>query len=263
MSESSRRKFLASTAAASTLAVGIQGTASATDLDAIDREYSHVDITYEQDTLERYQPRLTMTTDHIERFRHQASYVARSDRYDSYACCYVARYTVQEGATGHDSHLGDTEPCYVFVDSETDEPVEAVWTGWHWNAAGITAEDATLHPGRTNDPTHISLSVVYPWGNYQYADQDEGAFFELADWRGKREALVDGGLYDRGSTAAFEEPWVMSAEHDAKPGWWDEAGVFQDGFPPAVNEDYLTMRVWELLRIRGWDQRSKRLRETN
>lgn len=256
-----RRDFLASASAAVATPLALVGSARATTLEDAKEEFSHVDIEYDKPTLERYQPRLSMTTEHLKRFQYQASYVARSDEYDTYVCCYVARYTKQEGITGHDSHLGDTEPVYIFVDSGTDEPVEAVWTGWHWNAAGITDDSATFHPGQSDDPTHLSLSVVWPWGNYTYTDADQGAFFDLADWRPERELLVSGGLYDRGSAAAFEEPWVMSAAHEGRAGWWDQSGLIQGGIPPSINQDYLTMLVWETLRIRGWNSRSERIRD--
>jgi len=193
-----------------------------------------------------------MQTEDRDQFKYLLSYVARSDQYDTYACCYIARYSLQSGTSASDSHRGDTEPVYVFVDGETDEVTEIVATAWHWNAAGVYAEAASLSADRTADETHISMDVVENWHHYQFRDDDRGVFKSLEDWHDHRAPLVDNGLYDRGAPAAFEEPWVMSADHDKRAGWWNTSG--------AVNLDVIMMQVWDLLGIRGADTRQQDLR---
>lgn len=248
-SRSSRRSFLATLGASAAIAPTV---ISAVDLDSIDSTYSHVSTEYEESTLQDYQPLLLMESEDRGEFKYLLSYVARSDQYDTYACCYIARYSLQSGTTSVDSHRADTEPVYVFVDKDTDEVTEIVATAWHWNAAGVYPEDASLTSDRTSAETHISMDVVQDWHHYQFRDDGRGVFKSLEDWHDHRQSLVDNGLYDRGAPEAFEEPWTMSADHEKRGGWWNTEG--------AVNVDLITMRVWDLLGIRGADTQQQDLR---
>ncbi len=236
--------------------------AASTDLADVDEEFSHVDTTYESDieALEQFQPRLVMQSDDRTKFKHQLAYVARSEKYDTYACCYIARYSAQDGVGNADSHLGDTEPIYVFVNEDTDSPTEVVFSAWHWNAAGAMKADANLSADRVSTATHVSLDVANPHHHYSLREDDRGVFYELADWHEYRQSLVDNGLYHRGSAAAFEEPWVLSADHNNRAGWWSEDGVVFSGIPPDIHVDYALMRVWDLLGVRGAGSRQQDLR---
>ncbi|SDJ33015.1 hypothetical protein SAMN05216226_102158 [Halovenus aranensis] len=256
-----RRQYLQSLAAAGGATVVVE-SASAADLDDIDSEYSHVDTSFEQATLEQFQPRLLVDGETRPNLRNQLAWVARSDEYDTTACCYVTRYSHQEGLTGLDSHLYDTEPVYVFVDEDAGTVDEVIFTGWHWNAAAVSGSAAPLSAQRTDTETHVSLTVVSPWHNYVLARPDSGAFFGLTDWHARRSYLVDNGLYERGAVEAFEEPWTMHSDHGARGGWWNEKLFLQaDGpLPIRVNIDYLTMRVWRRIGIRGWSDRAENLR---
>jgi len=232
------------------------------DLDEIDDRFAHVETTHSEDLeiLRRYQPLLVMQAEDRKQFKFQLAYVARSEEYDTYACCYISRYIVQDGVGPGDSHLGDTEPVYVFVQEDTDVPTEVVFSAWHWNAAGAFAADAALSEDRTSSATHVSLDIATPHHQYSLREDDRGVFYDLADWHDYRQRLVDNGLYDRGEPAAFEEPWTMSADHGGRAGWWTDEGAFQAGVPPEVNVDYALMRVWRLLGIRGAANQQEDLR---
>ena len=252
-----RRQFLASAVA---LSVGVLASQSASG-DEYDERFPHVDIEYEEETLKLYQPLLLLNTESRRALRHQLGYVARSDEYDTFCCVYISRYTHQTGYTRYDSHLWDTEPIYVFVDADTQEVDEVVFTGWHWNAAAVDGDSANLVRDRSNLDTHISLDVIEPWHHYQHAPEREGAFYSLEDWFRFRQLLLDDGLYERGAVEAFEEPWTMHSDHGARAGWWDDSGFISfEGDFPSINTDYTIMRLWALTRRQGYEDRSVNLR---
>jgi len=64
-----------------------------------------------------------LRTEDMEPVQVLYGYVARSNEYETDMLCYWAQLTHQDGLPGvrADSHLGDHDPIFVFVDSESGD----------------------------------------------------------------------------------------------------------------------------------------------
>lgn len=180
---------------------------------------SHVTLEFDQSALEDYQPLLVTEQNFRSRFKGMYGYVARSDEYAYDVHCYITQLTHQDGlpGIGADSHLGDHEPLYVYVNGD-GEPELFVYSGYHWFASEIRAGDANLTQDRRSDESHGNFRVIEPWHNYSHSDDIEGTFFDLEDWPAVRDQWVDNGFYSSAAPEAFEDPITMLRRN----GWWAE-----------------------------------------
>lgn len=171
----SRRDVLrgAGLAVAAAGGASVPAAAQSGDYAHWDTQPEHVTLSYSENTLLDYAPRLIMEPEAREKFIALYGWTATSPEYDLDWHVYVAKYTNQEGTVDggflgfSDTHLGDTEWYYVASDPETGETDRVVYDAYHWLAGKLRASEITL------DGTHPVAKVVSPWHPYQHLGIDE------------------------------------------------------------------------------------------
>ena len=198
----------------------------------------HITATYPEDELRRYQPKLDARRESQQRLIQQYGWKAESDLYSHDAYYYWLRYTDQEsvfeslfplgtaGLLGLDAHLDDHEWFVTFVDPDTGQPEEFLYTAYHHYGALLAAEDANVTSDVTADSTHLNLHVVHPWHNYTHLPEGSGALAEnlagLENWLDARSSWADRDVCANSHTAAVMDPWELKSRgHMWADGTWD------------------------------------------
>lgn len=205
-----RREFLRSAGAAGLASVAVVGTASA--VHDTKGKPAHVTLSFDEDELETYRPKLV--TGHLDvRPSKQYAWLATSPEEDDDAYCYWTYYVTQRGVTSRDSHFLDREPVYVFVDEDTGEITEVVYSAYHWIArqtrAPLTVTDS--------DGEHPTLRVAERWHHY-LETTEEGVFVELADLNDQFDTWLSNGWEDDLAIGAAQNPWIMRR----RGSWWKD-----------------------------------------
>lgn len=196
MQDKTRRKFLASLAAGSgaVLAAG-RGTASEDLSEYQDGWPEHVTISYPEDELLRYRPTLSTASHTDDRPDQIYALKASSPEYDHDVYEFWAWYETQRGVSRWDSHLGDREPVYVYVD-EHGTVREVCYSGYHWFRARST--EPLLY-----DDDRVQLRVVPTHHHYVMVDE-VGADFDLSP-------LATGEkLFDESTARTQYEKWLYN-----------------------------------------------------
>lgn len=173
-----------------------------------DRVPEHVSIEFDEDALDTYRPALNLRDVDRGRLIGLYGWTARSPEYDTDAHVFWTSWTHQTGVTSYDSHRGDHEPFYVFVDSETGDVESVTFSYYHWNAQHSTAPP--LYDG-----THAQAYVVSPWHQYQL-DATATEFVDVLDLTGDFQAWLDNGLAESLGDDLVVEPWRMRT----RGYWW-------------------------------------------
>lgn len=222
-----RREFVrtgvVATAASMVGVSGLAGTASADHEDALP---SHVSLSFPSGEMERYRPLLSIPSN--AEFKSPTWYGWKSESPENDLDCYVyfAFLHGQRGWTKTDSHRGDREPFYCYVDPQNDEIREVVYTGWHWMAArssspNIYSGDGGHHPTARMFADHHHFALT---------DRDEGSLFPVeslgtgadapfiadSDSGVKFEEWLADGWEDALHPGATQQPWVMRS----RDSWW-------------------------------------------
>lgn len=205
--EVTRRQFVRSGAglAVAGAALTTAQTATASHLDG---PGENVELVYDQDMLEAYQPRLVFPTEAREKLIGLYGWVARSADEDTDVCCYWARYTHQDGLFARfDSHHLDHEPVQVEVDSETGDVRRVRASVYHWLKGEVRPSEELLYDG-----THPHLRVISPWHQYTAAGLvDDGVFVDVEDLTGEYESWLKNGLEEDLYPGATTVPWRMQS----------------------------------------------------
>lgn len=213
----SRRRFLGTLGASTLAGLTFTGTVAG---DHFDQQPDHVTLSYPESRLQDYQPRLVMQDDDRDALIGHFAWQARSPEYETDALVYWASYTHQDGVTDRDSHLGDHEPIYLFVDSETGEIETVVASVYHWLAGKTTAGSLPM------TDQHPILKVIHPWHQYTHPrDSTAGAVDPvLYDLQNHFDEWLANGLESALAPGTVVNPWRMLA----RPHWWrrDTLGVF-------------------------------------
>lgn len=186
----------------------------------------NVTIEYDEEFLRTYQPRLVTTYSTRQEFIGFFGYTVRGKPYEYDVACYWAELTHQDGLTlfnfvfGPDSHLGDHEPVYVFVDKSTGEVEKVIYSTYHHFPGEITPETGVFVQDRHQDlATHPILRVVPEWHNYSAAVGDRtGTFFTLESWIAVRDSWKENGFYQETADEAIEDPATMQT----RDAWWQK-----------------------------------------
>lgn len=229
---------VASVAVTST--AGAQSDEWADDGDEIERSD-------DEDDLLRYMPYLRYPSGSPSRSQLIGIYgwKAESPDHDTDAYYYWARYTHQNAGAEHfglleraagllasDSHLFDHEPSITFVDPDSGEVEEVVYTAGH-HAVEIDS-DPPLIEDQADHPTHVSLRVIDPWHHYRPDDEERGVdvrnHAEFGSFLEKRDAWRDNGFYENSSAEAIDNPWSARDDHST----WFEGSV----------RDWLAAKMW-------------------
>lgn len=234
----SRRQFVASGVAAVGAMLG--STRARGEIWADDAgEWAPNHVTHvgdDWDELEIYQPRLiTNASDRRQMVGMFGAYMD-SDRYDTRAYTYWLRYSHQDSLLdvipflgerfAGDAHLGDHEPFTAFVDPDTGDIEDVLYTGYHHYGVALEADEANLSSEATDDPTHTPLKVVSPHHHYRLGDEDAGV---LASNVTDTKSFLDGypdwddqGIWDSSNREAVTDPWAArEIGHWWEEGTWD------------------------------------------
>lgn len=236
----SRREFVTGTAVAAATVLGTSRTARA-DIwrdDAGGWASDHIThVGDDTEELEKYQPRLISDAFDREKMIGMFGWYADSEDHDTRAYNYWLKYTHQDSLVDHipllgealaaDAHLGDHEPYTAFVDTDTGEVKEVLYTGYHHYAVHLDAEDANLSSEVLDEPTHTPLEIVSPHHHYRLGSEDAGtlasnttdmeSFLDVYDdWR---EDWLDA---DSTNLEAIKDPWkAREIGHWWAEGTWD------------------------------------------
>lgn len=215
-----RREFLVRAGSGAAGAVVLSGSASAQSSGFAhwDAQPEHVALGYDQQLAERYRPALVtrhLDIDPISWF----CWIARSPERETDAYVYWMDYPLQEGVSPlagplSDTHFGDTEPFYVFVDSN-GEVQSACWSGYHWIRAWATADTLPL----VND-THVAAWPVNPWHHYSLDPATTGqANTDVQDLRDAFSDWLSNGWNEDLRPGCVTNPWTMEGA-SGRRSWW-------------------------------------------
>lgn len=234
MSESSddtvdRRNFLKAAGSAVKVAAGAAvglgaaatGVAMARHVESLAGDDT-IQITFDRDLLERYQPKLRISAEAKEKYLGQYAWAVSSQEYEYDVLCYWDAYSYQEGNVSWTSHFGDHEPIFLYVDDSG--VVQDRFSAYHWYAGGgyqIPTDDG--HPVyEVVEPWHHHVRLADP-ANISDAEQMElkklGTREELLadDVTTEFESWLANGLEkDLAVGAGGTNPAIMLS----RPYWW-------------------------------------------
>lgn len=217
MPDISRRQYLASAGAAVAAAVGLSSRASAAGVPELATPDS-VTLSYDEERLRKYQPRMITSTENRPRITGLYGYIAEDSERDLTAYAYWLQLTHQSGLPGvsQDSHLGDHEPVYVFVDAD-GVPTSVVYSGYHHYAAAKSLGEDDLVADRAADPTHVdALRITDPYHHYLFDPAATSGFVDLDDWLSVRDSWARNDFYAKTENAAVDDPFTMLT----RDTWW-------------------------------------------
>jgi hypothetical protein len=170
----------------------------------------HVTLSYDQDTLEQYQPYVDISADAEIRPTEWKAWTATSPEYEYDVHVYFLYWPSQVTGRSADSHRRDREPVYVFVDSETGEIRETAYTAYHW------FRYRERHPPTrvpdSGDEEHPTFKVVEPWHHYLQTDE-VGEAFPVAPL-----GTEDGNISATDEQTTYEQWLDTGWEEDLHPG---------------------------------------------
>ncbi len=233
MSEYSRRQFLVG-ATATAAAVAVPGLAGAAD----PPEWTPDHITTVGDDpaeLRKYEPYLDIPWDDQQSLVGVYGWWADSSDHDTRAYYYWAKYAKQDSLADSiplvgplfaaDSHFKDHEPVAQFVDTETGEVQETMWSGWHHVAVALEAADMTYVQDEADFPTHPSLEVETPHHHYSHQPDETAGVpahtisgAEFGSFLEKQPLWEKNDVFESSHTPSVRDPW----EAKSRGTWWPE-----------------------------------------
>ncbi len=186
-----------------------------------DAQPEHVTLSYSEDTLLDYAPRLIASQETRDKLIGLYGWTATSPEYDLDWHAYVATYTHQDGTVDSgifgfsDSHVGDTEWYFVASDPETGETDRVVYDAYHWLAGKLRASDITL------DGTHPVAKIVAPWHPYRHVDIDASratSVESVGDLTDEFGAMLANGLDEDLQPGTVVDPARM--DFGGRSHWW-------------------------------------------
>ena len=146
--------------------------------------------------------------------------------YDTTCLVYFAFYQGQRGWTRADSHRGDREPLYLFLD-QYGTVTEVVYSAWHWMQAASSSPHLYEPDG---GGTHVTARTFEPHHQYKLTDENAGRLLSVNELGTSDDAPFTADL---NSDVQFEqwlaegwsealhpgaatEPWIMRN----RDSWW-------------------------------------------
>lgn len=211
-----RRAFLRRGAAA-TAAVGVGiGTSGSVAAEHQETQPAYVTLTYDESLIERYQPLLLLEGVEVRPEAYHAIYVESTESPLDVVVgfhYYVTQRGIDPG--GSDSHLGDREPVYVYVDSETGEPVKVQYSAWHWYENTVYWESLRTEADRPIlrvAPNHHHHLIAT-----DYSAESSRVDLPLYDLRNRYPDWLRLGLEEEIHPGAVYNPLE---EMQNRPYWW-------------------------------------------
>lgn len=187
---------------------------------------SHVTLSFPRNEMERYRPLLTIPESAEFKTPTWYGWRAASPEHELDVYVYFAYYRGQTGWTRSDSHRGDREPFYCFVDPDHQEVRYVAYSGWHWMRAAswgpnIYSGDGGHHP---------TARVFAKHHHYALTQMDSGQLFDVdplgtdsdapftadAESDVQFEAWLADGWENALHPGAAQNPWVMRN----RSSWW-------------------------------------------
>jgi hypothetical protein len=174
-------------------------------------------VYYNESQLETYRPYLDTRTLDVQPLALHGM-IVESTEHDTTVYVYWVEYTHQDGVSEWDSHYGDHEPVYVFVD-ERGNVEKTVYSGYHWMAARDYARNV-------ENGTHPAYKVVNPWHHYvavPEGSQEVSVYsttpgeVPLKDLTTSMPAWMDNGLEPHVAEGVVYDPWTM----ESRESWWN------------------------------------------
>ncbi len=188
------------------------------------------EIVWDEWRLWKYQPKLVMDQATREAFDGLYGYVATSEDEDTDVLCYWSKVSGGESLPVGDnvlgSAIGDHDPIYVFVNSDSGEIERIVYSGYNLEAAEVQPPEEDLVQDRADVPTHPTFTVVPGWYHYRYTPEETGHFVELKSWPAVRHTWRSNNFGP--DTATVENPWQLASEPDwrANDGWFSVTDIW-------------------------------------
>lgn len=190
---------------------------------------AYVTLSYNESMIERYQPLLILDGVEVEPWDYHAL-VARSAESDLDVIVGFHKYPYQEGVSpfGEDSHLGDREPAYVYVDSTTGEPIKVQYSAYHWYENTVRYEN--LQTDSSGDramlqvvPTHHQHRLYDGWKTEQEATDlpVKNLLETYPGWleNGLHSEIHPGAVYNPQEEMQFRDSWWR----DSAKGWFERS----------------------------------------
>ncbi|ELZ14407.1 hypothetical protein C478_07277 [Natrinema thermotolerans DSM 11552] len=204
--------------------VGGTSTASAATNDGTeaywDAQPEHVTVSFDRAAIEAYQPRLLWDRyDVADPISYTALY-AESPEWDTDVVAGFHEYAQQEGATAQDSHAGDHEPSYVFINSDTGDVQRVVYSGYHWFQASVTRDQIRLVQNDAGGENPV-LRRVPPWNHHLPTASGidrTGRAFPVESMLDSLDAWLVNGMSGSLRVDQPLNPWKMLNAHD----WWQD-----------------------------------------
>lgn len=233
-----RRSFLRAAGAAALGSVGLVGTTTA--VHETQGKPSHVTLSFDESTLETYRPKLI--TGHLDvRPTKQYAWLATSPEHDDDVYCYWTYYVTQRGVTSRDSHFLDREPLYVFVDEDTGEISEVIYSAYHWLAGKTTV----AHTVTDADGEHPTFRVAEHWHHYLQTREEDGGFVDLDELNDQFDDWLANGWEEDLAVGAAQNPWIMRR----RGSWWKDDG--SGSFNELLAKTWITISRFPGVNFRG------------
>lgn len=212
MPECLSRRQLLTAAGAAALGGGITGATGVAQAEHAPPEY--VSLSYPEQLIKRHQPLLVMDGVEQQPTGYHAMLVESAEaEFD--VIVGFNKYLYQEGIdpTGSDSHLGDREPVYIYLD-ESGSPVKIQYSAYHWYEN--TEYWSDLQTDESGD--RPLLQVVPRWHHHvTYSGSRSGQTVPVRDLRDSYPTWLQNGLEDEIHPGAVYHP---QQEMQQRAYWW-------------------------------------------
>lgn len=228
-------------AGAGLLGAGTQPTtargasADVSDPDDWALQHDHIDDWGDDpEVLEHYQPRLVIDPRDREQFLGTYGWYADSEEHGQRAVYLWTRYSHQDSLFDFlpfvgpffqiDAHFGDHEPVIVFVDLDSGEVEEVLYTGYHHYAAHLTRDDGLplSESRKEGEETHVTLRVIHPHHHFEIERDRDGVPVDtlgpINSFAEAYPAWTDRGIFENTYHPALQDPWRLTD----RGHWWEE-----------------------------------------
>lgn len=181
----------------------------------------YVTLTYDEQLIKRYQPLLILDGVEVEPWSYHALYCESQDS-DLDVVVGFHKYPYQEGYSEHDSHLGDREPVYVYVDSSSGEPIKIQYSAYHWYENTVSYSDV-----KTDSSGERALLKVVPKHHQHRTYHGWKTGGEARDLPVKNLLETYPGWLDAGLESEIHPGAVYNAleEMQYRDYWWREEAL--------------------------------------
>lgn len=219
-----RRHVVAGLGAAAAGSMTLSGSAAADHRQSVPE---YVSLRYDQAEMEAYRPLVidpprARSDEQAQRWH---GWIAESPEYPTTVYVYFMYYQVQRDG-GIAGHRFDREPVYVFVDNETGDVEEIVYSAYHWLAEHTASPPTVTEAGEE----HPTLRIVAPYNHYVLTREEA-----VDEYPVEPLGTADGQPFSSDDETTFETWLATGWEEDLEPGvvtdparmrtresWWRE-----------------------------------------